>query len=75
MLGLMPPEAMSIKVVIDRWEWPIAESERVIPGSGIIGTGDRLLQCANIVGVCSTSTGRPECVSRASRREPLSKRI
>nr|MDQ3828294.1 hypothetical protein [Candidatus Tectomicrobia bacterium] len=26
-----------------------------IPGSGIIGTGDRVSQCANIVGFCSYS--------------------
>jgi hypothetical protein len=33
---------------------------------------DRLLQCANIVGVCSKSAGRPECVAeRAPRQEGL----
>src|SRR3989442_7053731 len=45
-----------------------AKPGRLLPGRGIIGTGDRLFHFANIVGVCSKSTGRPECVSRASRR-------
>jgi hypothetical protein len=35
-----------------------AESERVVPGRQIIGTRDRVSQCANIVSFCSKTTGR-----------------